>query len=111
MVAGLIAAAAYSRQEREALIQRWRIVRGEAELRADVDALTGEVADSLHAFALERAPHTEPDLVRDVVDTLLAVAARATVAWADRDGVDLDLNDYARARLEPFRIALGPLLD
>ncbi|MFT4215467.1 MAG: helix-turn-helix domain-containing protein [Microbacterium sp.] len=110
MAGGIDAALRFSRAEHDALALRWRIVRGDEELRADVALRTRDMADLLVAYGRARAPQSTPSLVSHVVEALLAVVLAATMSWTDQDEPASDLNAHVAAELAPFVTALTPLL-
>ncbi|MFT4122354.1 MAG: TetR family transcriptional regulator [Microbacteriaceae bacterium] len=111
MAEGIGAALRFGRAEHDALALRWRIVRSDEELRADVALRTRDIADLLLEYGRARAPQAAPSLVSHVVEALMAVVISATAHWADREEPAVDLDVHVTAELAPFVAALSPLLD
>ncbi|MFT4306393.1 MAG: TetR/AcrR family transcriptional regulator [Microbacterium sp.] len=107
----IIAALSFSRQEHDALAARWRIVRDDDDLRADVALRTRVIAEELTGYAARRTPAAGPERVPDVVEALMAVVLAATTRWADQGHPGVDLDVYVAESIEPFLSALTPLLE
>ncbi|MFT4051209.1 MAG: TetR family transcriptional regulator [Microbacterium sp.] len=111
MAEGIEAALRFGRAEHDSLVLRWRIVRSDEGLRADVALRTSDIADLLVDYGRARAPRAAPSLVTHLVEALLAVVLSATTTWADQEDPSTDLNAHVAAELAPFVTALSPLLE
>ncbi|MFT4221313.1 MAG: TetR/AcrR family transcriptional regulator [Microbacterium sp.] len=110
LAAGIAAALQFTRQEHDALALRWRIVRSDEELRADVTLRTRDIIDLLIEHGRAQAPGAAPSLVAHIVEALMAVVLSATTQWVDRDEPAVDLDAHVTAELAPFVAALSHLL-
>ncbi|MFT4259352.1 TetR/AcrR family transcriptional regulator [Microbacterium sp.] len=111
MAEGVAAAVRFTRQERDALVLRWRIVRDDDERRTDVALRTREIIDLLVEYGRARLPHTAPERVTHVVEALMAVVVAVTTQWASQEEPTADLDVHMTEQLAPFVAALGPLLE
>ncbi|MFT4135386.1 TetR/AcrR family transcriptional regulator [Microbacterium sp.] len=110
LAAAIVAALGYTRAEHDALALRWRIARSDDELRAVIRARTDDAVELLRDYARRRSPGTDEEVVRDVVEALLAVSSSASIRWSDRERPTDDLDDYVAARLAPFAEAMSRMI-
>lgn len=110
MGAAIISSLPFTDAEHDALAQRWRIVRADEELTAEIALRTHAITELLVAFGTERVNANVVGRVPEVVAALLASAVTATSTWSASDRPTLDLGQYVQDRLAPFIIALEPLL-
>ncbi len=110
IVAGILATARYSAAEKPALIERWRLVRTDPQLRAAQALRTEELAQGLVHAVVEGFTGGDLERVDRVVRALMAVAACDIEDWTRASESPAALDDFLGERIAPFADALHPLL-